>query len=87
MRSGAVAHLPDVRVPMLFVQGERDTSSARAPSSSRSSRSASQAQATRLFEIHGGEHTLATRRKASPPAGDVFGLVADEIGRFVASTG
>ena len=75
------AHLPDVRAPMLFVQGSRDAFGTReelepvvAPLSSGS----------RLFVIEGGDHSFATPKKSGMSPEQTRELVADEIARFIA---
>ncbi len=89
------AHLPRVRVPMLFVQGSRDafgTSEELAPIV-KSLESGS--PGTRLFVVEGADHSLSAKKSrargapaaaaaqdAAPDA--VMTVVADEVRRFIA---
>jgi predicted alpha/beta-hydrolase family hydrolase len=74
------AHLPYVRVPMLFVQGSRDafgTPAELAPHVAKLS------PGTRVFVIEGGDHSLAPpKRKGGETLDQVLERVADEIARF-----
>jgi predicted alpha/beta-hydrolase family hydrolase len=75
-----VAHLPDVHVPMLFVQGSRDafgTPDELAPHVAKLCRG------TRVFVVEGGDHSLAPpKRKGGETIEQVLARVAGEIARF-----
>jgi predicted alpha/beta-hydrolase family hydrolase len=73
-------HLPDIRVPMLFVQGERDvfgTPEELAPVIDRLKAPAS------LFVVEGGDHSLAVRKKAPLSQEQVDKLVLDTIEQWL----
>jgi predicted alpha/beta-hydrolase family hydrolase len=89
------AHLPDILVPMLFVQGERDafgTPEELAPIVKRLSKG------TRLFVVEGGDHSLISRprrgKAADVPSArpkssgesldQTLARVAAEVARFIA---
>jgi uncharacterized protein len=72
------AHLPQVRAPMLFVQGSRDVFGTReelepvlAP-----------LKQAKLVVIEGGDHSLATPKKSGVTLPQTMARVADEIARF-----
>jgi predicted alpha/beta-hydrolase family hydrolase len=70
------AHLPDVRAPMLFVQGERDafgTPGEIAPLI------AGLARGTRLHAVAGGDHSLTVPRRGGLAEDVVLDGVADAI--------
>lgn len=74
------AHLPKVRVPMLFVQGSRDafgTPSELVPILSKLG------PVARLFVVEGGDHSLAMPKKSGETLQTTIDRVADEILRFV----
>jgi predicted alpha/beta-hydrolase family hydrolase len=74
-----VAHLPRVRVPMLFVQGSRDafgTPEELAP------HVAGLCAGSRVFVVEGGDHSLARPRSAGESLDAVLDRVADEVARF-----
>ena len=70
------AHLRDISVPMLFVQGTRDTF---AQSDLLAKTVRSLPQATHI-PIEGGNHSLAVRGRS---ASDVAGVIANAIASFV----
>jgi predicted alpha/beta-hydrolase family hydrolase len=73
-------HLPRVRVPMLFVQGERDafgTPEELAPIVKKLSRG------TRLFVVQGGDHSLMRPKSSGETPAQTMGRVADEAARFI----
>jgi predicted alpha/beta-hydrolase family hydrolase len=73
------AHLPQVRAPMLFVQGTRDefgTPEELAPFL------IGLAEGTRLVPIEGGDHSLATPKKSGVSLEQTMAHVAEEIVRF-----
>jgi predicted alpha/beta-hydrolase family hydrolase len=75
------AHLPRIRVPMLFVQGSRDTfGTPRELEPILSGLS----HGTRLFVVEGGDHSLALLRSQGEPLERVIARVGDEIERFTA---
>jgi predicted alpha/beta-hydrolase family hydrolase len=71
-------HLPRVPAPMLFVQGERDAFGT--PDELRPILAGLE-RAT-LFVVEGGDHSLATRRRAGAGGDAIFERVADAIGAF-----
>jgi predicted alpha/beta-hydrolase family hydrolase len=74
-----VAHLPRVRVPMLFVQGSRDafgTPEELAP------HVVGLSAGSRVFVVEGGDHSLARPRSAGESVDAVLDRVADEVARF-----
>jgi predicted alpha/beta-hydrolase family hydrolase len=73
-------HLPDICVPMLFVQGERDvfgTPDELAPVIGRLN------APTTLFVVEGGDHSLAVRKKAPLSQEQVDKLVLDTIEQWL----
>jgi hypothetical protein len=77
------AHLPTVRVPMLFVQGERDAFGTRDELSPIVDRLKGVAPGTRLYVVEGGDHSLATRCGLAASGDAIFAAVADEVSRFI----
>jgi uncharacterized protein len=78
------AHLPAVRVPMLFVQGERDAFGTRDEIAPLVERLEASSPGSRLYVVEGGDHSLATRKSRAGGAGDAtLAAVADEVARFV----
>jgi uncharacterized protein len=78
------AHLPDVRVPMLFVQGERDTFGTRDEMAPLVEGLGRVTPGTRLYVVDGGDHSLATRRGRAGAGDATLAAVADELARFIA---
>jgi len=77
------AHLPGVRVPMLFVQGSRDPFGGPdelAPFLE------GLPTGTRLFPVDGGDHSLARPKSSGETLAATMARVAAEIAVFVAST-
>ncbi len=72
------AHLPRVGVPMLVVQGSRDTFGT--PDELRPVLAS--LPAARLHVVEGGDHSLAIRRKPAPPREEIYATVMDEIVRW-----
>jgi predicted alpha/beta-hydrolase family hydrolase len=73
------AHLPQVRVPMLFVQGSRDsfgTPEELAPI-------LQPIPGASLFVVDGGDHSLTVKRAGGPSREQVYAMVQDEIARWV----
>jgi len=77
------AHLPDVRVPMLFVQGERDTFGTRDELAPIVDRLKGVVPGTRLYVVEGGDHSLATRRGRAASGDATLAAVVDEVSRFI----
>jgi hypothetical protein len=76
------AHLPKVAVPMLFVQGSRDTFGSPtelAPFVD------NLPAGGRIFAIEGGDHSLTPPKRGGESLPTVMARVADEIVRFVGS--
>mgnify|MGYP002634093403 CR=1 FL=1 len=69
------AHLPRIRVPVLVVQGARDTFGTEAELRPVLAR---MPNAT-LHVIDGGDHSLRIRRKSAPPKDEIYAGVMDEI--------
>jgi predicted alpha/beta-hydrolase family hydrolase len=74
------AHLPSVRAPMLFVQGERDTfgTPAELQPVLRGLKKAT------LLVIEGGDHSLVTPKKSGVDLPATMARVAAEVARFTA---
>ena len=76
------AHLPDIKAPMLFIQGERDAFG-----------SADELRATIkqhhlpaiLYAVTGGDHSLKVPKSAGTPQAQVYENVMDEIVRWLSS--
>jgi uncharacterized protein len=73
-------HLPDIRAPMLFVQGSRDAfgipdeiapiiTTLKAPA--------------QLYVVQGGDHSFKVAKKAVPPQAQVYELILDEVERWL----
>jgi len=77
-----VAHLPRVDVPMLFVQGSRDSFGT--PEELRP-HLAGLAKGTRLYVVEGGDHSLSLPRSSGQTRDAILGRVADEVAAFIAS--
>jgi len=77
------AHLPQVRVPMLFVQGSRDAFGASAELAPVVERLEKLSAGTRLFVIEGGDHSLSLPKRSGETFEAVVARVADEVARFV----
>ena len=77
------AHLSAVRVPMLFVQGERDTFGTRDELAPIVDRLRGSVPGTRLYVVAGGDHSLATRRGRAASGDATFAAVVDEVTRFI----
>jgi predicted alpha/beta-hydrolase family hydrolase len=75
-------HLPEVRAPMLFVQGTRDPFGGPAELAPFLE---GLAPGTRLFPVEGGDHSLALPRSHGESPAQTIGRVADEVVRFTAS--
>jgi predicted alpha/beta-hydrolase family hydrolase len=75
-----VAHLPQVRAPMLFVQGSRDPFGG---ADELRPIVESLSRGSRLFVVEGGDHSLALPKRRGVAADDVMVRVADELAQFV----
>jgi predicted alpha/beta-hydrolase family hydrolase len=73
-------HLPEVRAPMLFVQGTRDvfgTPADLAPLLP------ALAKGSVLFPVEGGDHSHAVLKRGGVPQDAVFAAIADAIVRWM----
>ena len=75
------AHLPLVRAPMLFVQGERDAFGTK---EEMAAVVAGLSAGTRLFVVEGGDHSLARPRASGESQDQTLARVAEEVARFMA---
>ena len=69
------AHLPRIRVPMLFVQGSRDSFGT--PDELRSILAT--VPSAVLYAIDGGDHSLAVRRRSGPSMEQLHATIQDDI--------
>ena len=76
-------HLPDIRAPMLFVQGERDAFGA--PAELERLFGGLRAPAD-LVAVDGGDHSFKVPKKAPVPQEAVYDFVLDEIVRWLHRT-
>jgi predicted alpha/beta-hydrolase family hydrolase len=74
------AHLPEIKAPMLFVQGARDTFGT--PDEIRALIKRLHLPAT-LYPIEGGDHSLKVPKKGNPPQSQVYETTMDEIARWL----
>ena len=72
------AHLRRVGVPMLVVQGSRDSFGT--PDELRPV--LARMRGAHLYVVEGGDHSLAIRRKSAPPREEIYATVMDEIVRW-----
>jgi uncharacterized protein len=73
-------HLPDIRAPMLFVQGSRDafgTPDEIAPIITTLKTPA------QLYVVQGADHSFKVGKKAVPPQAQVYELILDEVERWL----
>ena len=73
------AHLPQIGVPLLVVQGSRDSFGT--PDELRPVLASM--KDTRLHVVEGGDHSLAIRRTSAPSREQIYATVMDEIVRWV----
>lgn len=73
------AHLPKVRVPMLFVQGTRDAFGGAPEVTPLVRKLAKIAPGTRLYEVEGGDHSHAVPKKQGVPQTEVDAEIADHV--------
>ncbi len=74
-------HLPQVKAPMLFVQGARDVFGTRdeiAPLVTALAKTGARTT-TRLFVVEGGDHSHAVPKRAGVPQGEVDEAIADAV--------
>jgi predicted alpha/beta-hydrolase family hydrolase len=76
------AHLPEIKAPMLFVQGSRDTFGT--PDELRAVFKKHHLNPT-LFVIAGGDHSLKVPKKDNPPQEEVYQATMDEISQWLQS--
>jgi predicted alpha/beta-hydrolase family hydrolase len=69
-------HLPDIRVPMLFIQGSRDAFGT--PDELRAAMSGLNVAAD-LCVVEGGDHSLKVPKRSAMSQDRVYGFVLDEI--------
>jgi predicted alpha/beta-hydrolase family hydrolase len=73
-------HLPDIKAPMLFVQGSRDTFG-----TSEELRAIIEKlpAPTELYVVEGGDHSFIVPKRAGVPQEEVYRSVLDEIARWL----
>jgi predicted alpha/beta-hydrolase family hydrolase len=75
------AHLPSIAVPMLFVQGSRDTFGTR----DEIQPVVDACQAARLHVVEGGDHSLKLRGEGAPAPEDVYSTVQNLMAEWIAA--
>jgi predicted alpha/beta-hydrolase family hydrolase len=75
-------HLPDIKAPMLFVQGSRDSFGT--PDELRPIIKKLKIQC-KLYEVTGGDHSLKVPKSAGVPQDAVYAGVLDEIANWLTS--
>jgi uncharacterized protein len=75
-------HLPNIKVPMLFVQGSRDSFGT--PEELRPLLKKLKPPC-KLYEVEGGDHSLKVPKKAGVPQEQVYATVQDEIANWLRS--
>ncbi len=75
------AHLGDIQVPMLFVQGERDVFG----NAEEMTPLVAALPHASLYVVAGGNHSLETPKRGAVPREQVFAAVQDHIADFVRS--
>jgi len=73
-------HLPDIRLPMLFVHGSRDTFGI--PDELRPIVTSLEPPAD-LYVVEGGDHSLKVRKAAGVRQEDIYGTVQDHIAAWL----
>ena len=73
------AHLPRIRVPMLFVQGSRDSFGT--PDELRSILAT--VPSAVLYVVDGGDHSLAVRRRSGPSMEQLHATIQDDIASWI----
>jgi predicted alpha/beta-hydrolase family hydrolase len=74
------AHLPEIKAPMLFIQGSRDTFGTTGEIRELIKRLHLPAT---LYPIEGGDHSLKVPKKGNPPQAEVYETTMDEIARWL----
>jgi predicted alpha/beta-hydrolase family hydrolase len=74
------AHLPQIKAPMLFVQGARDTFGTTGEIGDLIKRLHLPAT---LYPIEGGDHSLKVPKKGNPPQAEIYETTMDEIARWL----
>jgi predicted alpha/beta-hydrolase family hydrolase len=74
------AHLPDIRAPMLFVQGSRDAFGAPDELRPIITRTVSPAH---LYVVEGGDHSFKVPRRSGVTQGDVHQAIQDHIAAWL----
>jgi predicted alpha/beta-hydrolase family hydrolase len=74
------AHLPDIKAPMLFIQGSRDTFGKTDEIHDVIKRLHLPAT---LYPIEGGDHSLKVPKKGNPPQAEVYETTMDEIAAWL----
>jgi predicted alpha/beta-hydrolase family hydrolase len=80
-----VAHLPQVRAPMLFVQGSKDPFGSPDELRSRIPQLSEPRRGSRLVVVEGGDHSLAPRKRSGQTLEQSLARVADEVAAFISS--
>lgn len=80
------AHLPAVKVPMLFVQGSRDTFGTPEELGPVVASLASLGGRARMMIIEGGDHSLVRPKSSGETLDQVIARVAGEVARFTGLT-
>lgn len=74
------AHLPEIKAPMLFVQGSRDTFGTTGEIGELIKRLHLPAT---LYPIEGGDHSLKVPKKGNPPQAEVYETIMDEVAHWL----
>jgi predicted alpha/beta-hydrolase family hydrolase len=77
------AHLPDIKAPMLFIQGSRDTFGTTDEIGDLIKRLD---LAATLYPIEGGDHSLKVPKTGNPPQAEIYETTMDEISRWLLVT-
>jgi uncharacterized protein len=77
------AHLPEIKAPMLFIQGSRDTFGTTDEIRDLIKRLH---LAATLYPIEGGDHSLKVPKKGNPPQAEIYETTMDAIARWLRST-
>jgi predicted alpha/beta-hydrolase family hydrolase len=75
-----VKHLPDIKAPMLFVQGSRD---AFGTSEELQAIIRKLPAPTKLYTVEAGDHSFKVPKRAGVPQEEVYRSVLDEIARWL----
>lgn len=74
------AHLPEIKAPMLFVQGARDAFGT--PDELRAAIKKHSLRAT-LYVVEGGDHSLKVSKSLGTPQAQIYETTMDEISRWL----